>query len=147
MWAIILATLDALWFNKQQVEASITQLNRDLVKHKTRRDESLTVMLERILHYNLKPTNIMLDGEFEPRLVDCGLAHLMPNLGRAASGYIALEYFQNCRYTEKSDIFNFGIILGVLLIGRDPMDPFFGEASNGGSLGHWLHHLQHAGEA
>lgn len=39
------------------------------------------------------------------------------------------------------------MILGVLLTGRDPTDLFFGEASNGGSLGRWLRHLQHAGEA
>ncbi|OVA09669.1 Protein kinase domain [Macleaya cordata] len=101
----------------------------------------------RILHYNLKPSNVMLDAEFEPRLADCGLAHLMPNLGRMTSGYTAPECFQNCRYTEKSDIFSFGVILGVLLTGRDPSDPFFGEASVGGSLGRWLRHLQQAGEA
>lgn len=52
----------------------------------------------RILHYNLKPTNVMLDAEFEPRLADCGLAKLMPNLDRAASGYSAPECFQNCRF-------------------------------------------------
>ena len=52
----------------------------------------------RILHYNLKPTNVMLDAEFEPRLADCGLAKLMPNLYRAASGYSAPECFQNCRF-------------------------------------------------
>ncbi|CBI29250.3 unnamed protein product, partial [Vitis vinifera] len=101
----------------------------------------------RILHYNLKPTNVMLDAEFEPRLADCGLAKLMPNLDRAASGYSAPECFQNCRYTEKSDVFSFGVILGVLLTGRDPMDPFFSEAAGGGSLGRWLRHLQQAGEA
>ncbi|XP_058092971.1 inactive leucine-rich repeat receptor-like protein kinase CORYNE [Magnolia sinica] len=101
----------------------------------------------RILHYNLKPTNIMLDEEFEPRLGDCGLANLMPNAGRAASAYDAPECFQNCRYTDKSDIFSFGVILGVLLTGRDPLDPFFGEAGGGGSLGRWLRHLQQAGEA
>ncbi|XP_050224012.1 inactive leucine-rich repeat receptor-like protein kinase CORYNE [Mercurialis annua] len=100
-----------------------------------------------ILHYNLKPTNVMLDAEFEPRLGDCGLAKLMPNLDRATSGYTAPECFQNCRYTDKSDIFSFGMILGVLLTGRDPTDPFFGEAANGGSLGRWLGHLQQAGEA
>ncbi|KAG8649512.1 inactive leucine-rich repeat receptor-like protein kinase CORYNE [Manihot esculenta] len=100
-----------------------------------------------ILHYNLKPTNVMLDAEFEPRLADSGLAKLMPNLDRTTSGYSAPECFQNCRYTEKSDIFSFGMILGVLLTGRDPTDPFFGEAASGGSLGHWLRHLQHAGEA
>ncbi|KAJ9709999.1 hypothetical protein PVL29_001463 [Vitis rotundifolia] len=101
----------------------------------------------RILHYNLKPTNVMLDAEFEPRLADCGLAKLMPNLDRAASGYSAPECFQNCRYTDKSDVFSFGVILGVLLTGRDPMDPFFSEAAGGGSLGRWLRHLQQAGEA
>ncbi|OMO88789.1 hypothetical protein CCACVL1_08204 [Corchorus capsularis] len=103
--------------------------------------------IPQILHYNLKPTNIMLDAEFEPRLADCGLAKLMPNIDRATSGYSAPECFQNCRYTDKSDIFSFGMILGVLLTGRDPADPFFGEAASGGSLGQWLRHLQQAGEA
>lgn len=51
----------------------------------------------RILHYNLKPSNVMLDAEFEPRLGDCGLAKLMPNLDRAASGYRAPECFLNFR--------------------------------------------------
>ncbi|KAJ4821878.1 hypothetical protein Tsubulata_018609 [Turnera subulata] len=100
-----------------------------------------------ILHYNLKPRNVILDAEFEPRLADCGLAKLLPNLDRATSGYSAPECFQNCRYTDKSDIFSFGMILGVLLTGRDPADPFFGEAATGGSLGRWLRHLQQAGEA
>ncbi|KAJ8759384.1 hypothetical protein K2173_006904 [Erythroxylum novogranatense] len=103
--------------------------------------------MSQILHYNLKPTNVMLDAEFEPRLADCGLAKLMPNLDRAAAGYSAPECFQNGRYTDKSDIFSFGMILGVLLTGRDPTDPFFGEAASGGSLGRWLRHLQQAGEA
>lgn len=52
----------------------------------------------RILHYNLKPTNIMLDAESEPRLADCGLAKIIPNFNRPASGYSAPESFQNCRY-------------------------------------------------
>ncbi|KAI3472914.1 hypothetical protein Pfo_029163 [Paulownia fortunei] len=102
----------------------------------------------RRLHYNLKPSNVILDSEFEPRLADCGLATILPNFHRAASGYNAPECFQNCsRYTDKSDVFSFGVILGVLLTGRDPLDPFFGEAASGGSLGQWLRHLQQAGEA
>lgn len=51
-----------------------------------------------ILHYNLKPTNVMLDAQFEPRLADCGLAKLMPNFNRATCGYSAPECFQNGRY-------------------------------------------------
>lgn len=55
-------------------------------------------------------------------------------------------FWKFSRYTEKSDIFSFGMILGVLLTGKDPTDPFFGEASRGGSLGCWLRHLKQAGE-
>ncbi|WCJ26735.1 Protein kinase superfamily protein [Euphorbia peplus] len=100
-----------------------------------------------ILHCNLKPTNVLLDAEFEPRLGDSGLAKLLPNLDRSSSGYSAPECFLDCRYTDKSDVFSFGMILGVLLTGRDPTDPFFGETTEGGSLGRWLRHLQQAGEA
>ncbi|XP_004492020.1 inactive leucine-rich repeat receptor-like protein kinase CORYNE isoform X2 [Cicer arietinum] len=99
-----------------------------------------------ILHFNLKLTNVMLDGEFEPRLADYGLAKLLPNLDRGVSVNSPPECFHNCRYTEKSDIFSFGTILGVLLTGKDPTDPFFGEPSRGGSLGSWLRHLKQAGE-
>lgn len=100
-----------------------------------------------ILHYNLKPSNVLLDAEFEPKLADCGLAKLMPKLYRSPNGYRAPETSHNCRYTDKSDVFSFGVILGVLLTGRDPLDPFFGEAASGGSLGRWLRHLQQAGES
>lgn len=57
-----------------------------------------------------------------------------------------MDNFTN-RYTDKSDIFSFGMILGVLLTGRYPTDSFFREAVSGGSLGQWLRHLQQAGEA
>ncbi|XP_061994867.1 inactive leucine-rich repeat receptor-like protein kinase CORYNE [Rosa rugosa] len=107
----------------------------------------LHAYVPQIMHNNLKPRNVMLDAEFEPRLGDYGLAKLTPHLDGALSGYTAPECFQNDRYTDKSDIFSFGMILGVLLTGRDPTDPFFGETSSGGSLGRWLRHLQHAGEA
>lgn len=50
-----------------------------------------------ILHCNLKPTNVILDAEYEPRLADCGLAKLMPCLDVPASGYRGPECFQNCR--------------------------------------------------
>ncbi|KAF7839407.1 inactive leucine-rich repeat receptor-like protein kinase CORYNE isoform X1 [Senna tora] len=101
-----------------------------------------------ILHYNMKPSNVMLDSEFEPRLADYGLLKLLPNLDRATSPYTPPECFHNCsRYTDKSDIFSFGMILGVLLTGRDPGDAFFGEAVSGGSMGCWLRQLQQAGDA
>ncbi|KAL6983047.1 hypothetical protein U1Q18_016439 [Sarracenia purpurea var. burkii] len=51
-------------------------------------------------------------------------------------------------YNDKSDVFSLGVILGILLTGRDPMDPFFGEAAGSvGGLGQWLGQMQQAGEA
>ncbi|KAK1356595.1 hypothetical protein POM88_049851 [Heracleum sosnowskyi] len=55
--------------------------------------------IPKIMHYNLKPSNVMLDVEFEPRMADCGLAKLMPNIDGVASPYNAPECFQNCRYS------------------------------------------------
>ncbi|CAN4116196.1 unnamed protein product [Withania somnifera] len=102
----------------------------------------------RILHRNLKPTNVMLDAEFEPRLADCGLAKMIPTLNLpAGSSYGPPESFQSCRYTDKSDVFSFGVILGVLLSGKYPTDPFFGDTSTGGGLARWLQCLQEAGDA
>ncbi|EHA8588779.1 inactive leucine-rich repeat receptor-like protein kinase CORYNE [Cocos nucifera] len=103
----------------------------------------------RILHYNLKPSNVMLDEGFEPRLGDCGLARLVAaSLDVPSCAYhVAPECYQSCRYTDKSDIYSFGMILGVLLTGKDPSDSFFTGEAGRGSFGRWLRHLQQAGEA
>lgn len=52
---------------------------------------------QQILHYNLKPTNVMLDSEFEPRLADCGLAKIIPASQTAVSCYSAPESSQTNR--------------------------------------------------
>ncbi|XP_042456402.1 inactive leucine-rich repeat receptor-like protein kinase CORYNE [Zingiber officinale] len=103
----------------------------------------------RILHYSLKPSNVMLEEGCEPRLADFGLAMLANYRMDAPSTayYAAPECFQSCRYTEKSDIYSFGMILGVLLTGKDPSHPFFAGETGRGSLGRWIRHLQQVGEA
>ncbi|XP_038906785.1 inactive leucine-rich repeat receptor-like protein kinase CORYNE [Benincasa hispida] len=100
----------------------------------------------RILHCNLKPSNVLLDAEFEPRLADFGLTNLIPDFHTPASLYTAPECLNNSRFTDKSDIYSFGVILRVLLTGRDPSeteqassDRGDGSGSgSGGSLGRWL---------
>lgn len=46
------------------------------------------------------------------------------------------------RYTDKSDIFSFGVILSVLLTGRDPRERALSNredgSGSGGSVGRWL---------
>lgn len=51
----------------------------------------------RLLHYNLKPTNVLLDDEFEPRLADCGVLRLLCGNANFYSTYAAPECFQSCR--------------------------------------------------
>ncbi|KAL6551406.1 hypothetical protein OROMI_021894 [Orobanche minor] len=51
----------------------------------------------RRLHYNLKPSNVILDSEFGPRLADCGLGAVLPDFVRSSSVYSAPECFQNSR--------------------------------------------------
>ncbi|XP_074267614.1 leucine-rich repeat receptor-like serine/threonine/tyrosine-protein kinase SOBIR1 [Silene latifolia] len=88
----------------------------------------------RIIHRDLKPGNILLDDDMEARISDFGLAKEMPNEKTHVStnvvgthGYIAPEYHQTFRYTEKCDMYSFGVILGSLVIGKLPSDLFFQE--------------------
>ncbi|GFP85372.1 glycerophosphodiester phosphodiesterase protein kinase domain-containing gdpdl2 [Phtheirospermum japonicum] len=75
----------------------------------------------RILHFDIKPHNILLDKDFNPKISDFGLAKLCPNrssivsmLGmRGTMGYIAPEVF--CRnfgeVSYKSDVYSYGMIV------------------------------------
>ncbi|KAK8930927.1 Protein STRUBBELIG-RECEPTOR FAMILY 6 [Platanthera zijinensis] len=81
-----------------------------------------------ILHKNLKSANILLDGEFNPHLSDCGLASIVPALEyqaldhSMASGYSAPEVTMSGHYTLKSDVYSFGVIMLELMTGRKPFD-------------------------
>ncbi|KAL8463336.1 hypothetical protein ACS0TY_034116 [Phlomoides rotata] len=75
----------------------------------------------RILHFDIKPHNILLDKDFNPRISDFGLARLCPNrssivsmmVARGTIGYIAPEVF--CRnfgeVSHKSDVYSYGMML------------------------------------
>ncbi|MED6217819.1 Leucine-rich repeat receptor-like serine threonine tyrosine-protein kinase [Stylosanthes scabra] len=87
----------------------------------------------KIIHRDIKPGNILLDDDMEARISDFGLAKAMFNAQTHVStfkvagtvGYIAPEYYRILKFTEKSDIFSFGVVLGVLVTGKLPSDDFF----------------------
>ncbi|XP_045804303.1 leucine-rich repeat receptor-like serine/threonine/tyrosine-protein kinase SOBIR1 [Trifolium pratense] len=87
----------------------------------------------RIIHRDLKPANILLDDDMEARIADFGLAKAMPDAQTHIStskvagtvGYIAPEYHQIFKFSDKCDIYSFGVILGVLVMGKLPSDDFF----------------------
>jgi Leucine-rich repeat (LRR) protein len=89
-----------------------------------------------IVHRDVKSNNILIDGEFNARVADFGVAKVVKDVGKGAEsmsviagsyGYIAPEYAYTLRVNEKSDIFSFGVVLLELVTGKLPTDPELGE--------------------
>lgn len=83
----------------------------------------------KIIHRDIKSSNILLDEKFEAQVADFGLAKLSSDTNTHVStrvmgtfGYLAPEYAASGKLTDRSDVFSYGVILLELVTGRRPID-------------------------
>ncbi|XP_065851866.1 probable receptor-like protein kinase At2g42960 [Euphorbia lathyris] len=83
----------------------------------------------KVIHRDIKSSNILIDDEFNAKVSDFGLAKLLDS-GEShittrvmgTFGYVAPEYANTGLLNEKSDIYSFGVLLLEAVTGRDPVD-------------------------
>ncbi|CAH8298339.1 unnamed protein product [Eruca vesicaria subsp. sativa] len=97
----------------------------------------------RLIHGNIKSSNIFLDSQRYGCIGDNGLTTIMRSLSQRtchSSGYHAPEITDTRRSTQSSDVYSFGVVLLELLTGKSPASPVVTEGETM-DLASWIRNV------
>ncbi|KAM2143448.1 hypothetical protein ACFX1R_047240 [Malus domestica] len=107
-----------------------------------------------IMHQNTCSNVILLDEDFDARIMDFGLATLTASDPKESSfvngdlgelGYVAPEYPRTLVASLKGDVYGLGIVLLELATGQMPLEVSTADEGYKGNVVDWVNHLYNSG--